>query len=238
MQVSQEVNSFGYIVRFKTGTTALDNAIDSETKMKNRADAILKKKRPRHNIVPTVINVFNTIKAFSIPLVSDEYIAALETEADILSIEPDIEVSAYAQSVPWGVTRIGTSSSTVADIDGDASVNNTNIFILDTGVAPNHPDLNRVAARSFVPRETNVDDLNGHGTAVTGVAAARDNTQGIVGVCPGAKIHGYKCLDRGCSGQLSWIIAAIEAVSAWKSALPSGSTERAVVNMSLGHTHL
>jgi hypothetical protein len=100
MQVSQQVNSFGYIVRFKTGTTALDNAIDSETKMKNKANVILRRKKPRHNIIPAVISVFNTIKGFSIPLVSDEYIAALETEADILSIEPDIEVSAYAQTVP------------------------------------------------------------------------------------------------------------------------------------------
>ncbi len=234
MQVSQEVNSFGYIVRFKTGTTDLDVAINTETKMKNKANVILRRKKPRYNVVPVVSNVFDTIKAFSIPLVSDEYIAALETDADILSIEPDIEVSAYAQTVPWGVTRIGTSSSTVADIDGDGSVSATNIFILDTGVAPNHPDLNRFAARSFVPRESSVDDLNGHGTAVAGVAAARDNAEGIVGVCPGAKIHSYKCLDRGGSGQLSWIIAAIEAVSTWKSALPSGSTERAVVNMSLG----
>jgi subtilisin family serine protease len=106
------------------------------------------------------------------------------------------------------------------------------IFVLDTGVAA-HPDIRLEYARSFVPHEANVDDFNGHGTAVAGVVAGRDNTEGIVGVCPGAKIHSYKCLDRNGRGQMSWALSAIEAVYVWKME-DLGIGRLGVVNISFG----
>jgi hypothetical protein len=41
-------------------------------------------------------------------------------------------------------------------------------------------DLNLVESRSFVRTEPNTDDLNGHGTMVSGCAAARDNNSHVV----------------------------------------------------------
>lgn len=240
MKVSPEVNSLGYIVRFKS-TASQTNDV---TQITNKANALLRSRRPVNNVVPTINSVFHigNLKAFSIPLISDAYVAKLlEDSANVESVELDIEVNAYAQTVPWGVSRIGTkginaaTTSTVADIDNNQEENNMNIFILDTGVSSQHPDLNLnvVDSKSFVPTERGTDDLNGHGTAVAGVAAARDNTEGVVGVCPGAKIHSYKCLDKNGRGQLSWIISAVNEVYKWRTnALNNGKL--AVVNMSLG----
>lgn len=223
-------NILGYIVKIKDNATGI-TADTTVNDILNRGVAILRRKRPAGNNVPSITNIYaKTIRGFAIPIVSEAYINSLSTDDDVQFVEPDIEVNAFAQTIPWGVTRIGTMGSTVASINGAGQIATVNIFILDTGVAV-HPDLNRVEARSFVPREASVDDLNGHGTAVAGVVAAKDDTDGIVGVCPGAPIRSYKCLDKNGSGQLSWIIAALEAVYNWKTA---NYGALAVVNMSLG----
>jgi subtilisin len=162
--------------------------------------------------------------------VAIEQIKRLESDL-IESIEPDLEVTASAQEIPWGVRRVGataiTSSASINNTDNPIS---THIFVLDTGVSL-HPDLNVVEQLSFVSTEKSVIDLNGHGTAVAGVAAARDNTFGVVGVAPGAPVHSYKCLDSNGSGSFSSIIAALDKVAAWKLA---NTASRCVVNMSLG----
>jgi subtilisin len=92
--------------------------------------------------------------------------------ASIVSIEEDLSVRAFAQTVPWGVERVGaTARATVPGTSVDAD-----IFVLDTGVQAKHPDLNVVESLSFVRTEKSTDDMNGHGTGVAGCAAARDNT--------------------------------------------------------------
>ena len=186
----------------------------------------------RNGFVPTAL-FSNIRRGFAVPFMADDKLEKLTQKESrfIDSIEPDLEVQAFAQEVPWGVGRIGatasTSSATINNTGPDATVH---IFVLDTGVSP-HPDLNVVEAKSFVPAETSVLDLNGHGTGVAGVAAARDNTVGVVGIAPGAPIHSYKCLDKAGSGSYSAIIAALDSVVGWKLKNP---TQLAVVNMSLG----
>lgn len=217
----------GFIIRFKDHVAAND--------VLGRANSVMRRRKPARSTMPTVVHsqtFSKAIKGFAIPVVDDAYVESLRNDPDVESIEPDLEVQAFAQNIPWGVTRVGaTALTSSATINGTGPFATTNVFVLDTGVAPNHPDLRRVSAMSFVPTEMSVDDMNGHGTAVAGVAAAVDNTAGIVGIAPGAPVHSYKCLDKNGSGQFSWIIAALDAVVAWKTANP---TQPAVVNMSLG----
>jgi Subtilase family/Peptidase inhibitor I9 len=77
------------------------------------------------------------------------------------------------------------------------------IFIVDSGVDPAHADLtvNAALSRNFitvtasVPTSSQNPGLNdnvGHGTAVAGMAAARNNTTGVVGVAAGATLIGVK----------------------------------------------
>ncbi len=46
-------------------------------------------------------------------------------------------------------------------------------------------------------------DDNGHGTHVAGIAVARDNDVGVVGVAPGARLWAVKVLDSKGSGASS-----------------------------------
>lgn len=190
---NRDIRFIGYIVRLKA-----EHAVDVPT-VSHRLAA-------RYATTPLAIFT-ESIKGFTVGRIPENSVRRLRLEEAVESIEPDIEVRAYNQRIPWSITRIGATPKTSPMPDVDA-----HIFILDTGVQKNHPDFNLVESLSFIRTEPNTDDLNGHGTMVAGCAAAKDNGTHVVGVAPGAKIHSYKVLDRYGYGALSGIIAAIDGV--------------------------
>lgn len=112
----------------------------------------------------------------------------------------------------------------------DGSAKTKWIWILDTGINMNHPDLNvqtnPTFAKSFVPGQT-VEDGYGHGTHCAGIAAAKNNTFGVVGVSAGAKVVPVKVLNNAGSGSFSWLISGLNHVAMHD--IPGD-----VINMSLG----
>ena len=76
-----------------------------------------------------------------------------------------------------------------------ASDFNVDIAVLDTGVSLTHPDLNVYRDVTFINGTTTGNDDHGHGSHVAGVAAAKDNDIGIVGIAPGARIWAIKVCD-------------------------------------------
>ncbi|WP_320044175.1 S8 family serine peptidase [uncultured Desulfobacter sp.] len=65
------------------------------------------------------------------------------------------------------------------------------IAIIDSGVDPTHPDLadNLIAGYNFLGDNTDTQDIQGHGTAVAGSAAAiTDNLTGVAGVAGDSSI--------------------------------------------------
>ena len=128
---------------------------------------------------------------------------------------------ASTQVTPCGITNAG------GFVNGSAST--AWIWIIDTGIDTNHPDLNIILdtryAKTFVG--TSVEDCNGHGTHVAGTAAARNNTIGVVGVSAGAPVVPIRVF--GCTGGASSsnILAAINHVGA-------NDAAGDVLNMSLG----
>lgn len=182
----------------------------------------------RHRIpLPHTILNGDSVCGFAVGHLPNHVLQNLRRDNRVEAVEPDLEVRAYTQQVPWSVARVGavsTSPYTTGSVD-------VHVFVLDTGVQMNHPDLNVVESISFLRSERNTDDLNGHGTMVAGCAAARNNTMHVVGVAPGAKVHSYKVLDRYGSGSLSTVISAIDRVIKYKQAFPAHCV---VINLSLG----
>lgn len=135
----------------------------------------------------------------------------------------DIEKVKAPQNPTWQATQIEGCEITV------------HFFGLDTGVDGDHPDLNVVEVRNFVASEPGNDgeDGHGHGTHTAGSAAAIDGNGGVVGVAPGAPIHGFRVCDDGGVCADDDILAAVDAVTGWKNANPAVP---AVANMSLGGT--
>jgi subtilisin family serine protease len=160
-----------------------------------------------------VLNVFeHVLNGFSIKVPNEKVLAAIQKNPHVAYIEQDMEVQAFAQVLPRGVNRVdGELSSTISG-NGAGSVN-VDIAILDTGIQLSHPDLNVYRQRSLVSYTSSANDDNGHGTHVAGIAAAKDNSIGTVGVAPGARLWAVKVLGSSGSGSISTIIKGIDYVT-------------------------
>jgi len=93
----------------------------------------------------------------------------------------------------WHLSKVG--ASTAWDVSQGAGVV---IAILDSGVDGSHPDLaaQMVPGYNFYDNNTNTADVNGHGTAVAGVAAATtNNATGVAGIAGQAKIMPVRIAD-------------------------------------------
>lgn len=146
------------------------------------------------------------------------------------------EVGIAAQSTPWGITRVG----------GAGNGTGKRAWVIDTGVDINlsgstwvgHTDLNVNVngSRAYLnagsvytmpASATTIDDGHGHGTHVAGTIAAKNNTNGVVGVAAGATVVGIKVLSNSGSGYTSDIVAGCNYVA-------NNGTAGDVANLSLG----
>lgn len=124
-----------------------------------------------------------------------------------------------SQSTPWGIVQTGADTVSVTGAG-------IKVVINDTGIDPNHPDLDVVDGINFSSRRRGKwKDDNGHGTHVAGTVAALDNTTDVVGMAPDALLYACKSLDRNGSGWMSNIISCID----W-----AVTQDADVLNMSLG----
>lgn len=175
----------------------------------------------------TIEHIFDhVLSGFSVKVPNDKVLETILQNPNVDYVQRDVKVKAFAQSLPTGINRIDGDLSSTKSGDGSGSVD-ADIAILDTGIDLNHPDLNVYKQVTFVPGTSNANDDDGHGTAVAGVAAAKDNSQGVVGVAPGARLWAIKVLDSNGMGSSSDIIKGIDYVT-------EHSDEIDVVNLSFG----
>jgi subtilisin family serine protease len=159
---------------------------------------------------------------------SDRAAAEVAQDPRVASVERDQVVSIDAQTVPTGIGRIDGRLSPTAGIDGgaDRAAVNVDVAVIDTGIDLKHTDLNVVGGVNCSTGSSYADG-NGHGTHVAGTIGAKDNSVGVVGVAPGARLHSVRVLNNQGSGTRSGIICGIEWVTARASTIE-------VANMSLG----
>lgn len=107
----------------------------------------------------------------------------------------------------WHLNKVG--ATTAWDTTQGAGVI---IAILDSGVDGAHPDLapQMVPGYNFYDNNTNTDDVNGHGTAVAGVAAAAtNNALGVAGVAGQARIMPVRIADANAYAYYSTIAKGV-----------------------------
>jgi subtilisin family serine protease len=122
-----------------------------------------------------------------------------------------------------------TTTCAITNAGGFASGSASNLFIwiVDTGIDLDHPDLNvnTQYGRAFV--DGSPDDGNGHGTHVAGIAGAISNSIGVVGVSAGAPVVPVDVFGSSGSTSTSIIISGMDYVA-------QNDIAGDVVNMSLG----
>jgi subtilisin family serine protease len=175
----------------------------------------------------------HAMKGFAAVITSDK-LDRVRGDARVDFISEDRVVTATAakkpvpppstQSLPTGIDRINAENKT----NKGAGVN---VAVIDTGIDLTHPDLqaNIVGGKNCLSGKTYADG-NGHGTHVAGTIAAIDNTAGVVGVAPAAKLWAVRVLDNSGSGTWSSVICGLDFVT---SNAPANGGPIKVANMSL-----
>lgn len=155
--------------------------------------------------------------------------ALVEALPGVAWVQEDAPVEATAQTTPTGINRVDADLSPTAAINGADQRVNVDVAVIDTGVDLDHPDLNvyRAGARNCSLFGVTADDDHGHGSHVAGTIGALDNSTGVVGVAPGARIWPVKVLSAIGTGLNSDVICGIDYVAA-------NADEIEVANMSLG----
>jgi subtilisin family serine protease len=138
----------------------------------------------------------------------------------------------FDEFVPWGRDRVqadivwsetpnfGAADNGIAEPnvrDGAVTGAGVIVGVLDSGIDYDHEDLadnildlrGDGVIRDFLDGDPDPEDsaLNGHGTSVASVSASVDNTVGLIGVAPGARISPYRVCDVQCP--LSAIIGGL-----------------------------
>ncbi|KAF2480460.1 peptidase S8/S53 domain-containing protein [Neohortaea acidophila] len=143
-------------------------------------------------------------------------------------------------SAPWGLQRISTPSSVAGDPSnlnftyafGNANLGaNADIYIIDTGIyTANNVFGGR--AEMLWSFDGNLNDTDGHGTHVSGIAGGA-----VLGVASNANIFGLKALDGSGGGTTSDVIKAIDlVVRRHETRRATNCTTGSVISMSLAST--
>ncbi|VVB91167.1 Tk-subtilisin [uncultured archaeon] len=183
-----------------------------------------------HNIANyTQYQIINAISADIPESVSEK----LKKNPKIKYVEEDAQVQIIIkpsqpqppqppQQTTWGIARIKAPEAW-----NNSTGKNVKIAVLDTGISDSHPDLTVSGGINLVGKSKNNkwNDDNGHGTHVSGIIAARNNSIGVVGVAPDAQLYAVKVLDAYGSGYISDVIEGID----W-----AVQNNMDVVSMSLG----
>jgi subtilisin family serine protease len=174
-----------------------------------------------------------TIRGFSARLDAKQR-KALEADPSVVAVVPDEVIQVEGQTTPTGVSRVFTKSNTIAKINGVDERVDADVAIVDTGIQPNHPDLNVVGGYNCsTSNRAAWRDVQNHGTHVAGTVAAKDNTIGVVGVAPGARLWAVKILNDDGYGLLSWYVCGLDWILAQRDPADPSRPLMEAANMSV-----
>lgn len=204
-----------YIVVLKSGTDTAATVGRIATRADVRADRTFSR----------------AIRGFTASLDASQRRALLK-DPNVEAIVPD-EIIHLAQTTPTGVSRVGAKLSPVANINGSDERVDADVAIVDTGIGP-HPDLNIAGGYNCSSSNRSAwADNNGHGTHVAGTVAALDNSFGVVGVAPGARLWAVKILNGDGYGYLSWYVCGLDWILGQRDPNASSRPLIEAVNMSV-----
>ncbi|MCD2201006.1 S8 family serine peptidase [Halobacterium sp. KA-4] len=155
------------------------------------------------------------------------------------SDQQGVQAANYGQWTPWGIERIGARN--VAQAVPESAQANITVAVLDSGIDYSHPDLDgnvkwgaNFSNGAMKYGLSMAGDNQGHGTAVAGLIAAEDNSQGIVGVAPHTELYSIKILNQNNYGYYSWWIQGIDAALRGPDRTLGTSDDADILSMSVG----
>ncbi len=163
---------------------------------------------------------------------SPAVLALIQADPAVLFVSPNLPATLDAQTLPTGVDRIDGDQSSTLSGDGRGSVP-INVAVIDTGIDITHPDLNVVGGKNCgAGADASFDDHYGHGTHVAGIIGAKDNSEGVVGVAPGARLWAVRVTSAIGQGSTATALCGVDFVTSTRTDSDS-TNDIAVANMSL-----
>lgn len=130
-----------------------------------------------------------------------KFMRGVKIKLEVKSIQKNI------QKIDWGLRLLN-----VPDVWKKTKGEGIKIGVLDSGIYY-HKDLQENIAggvNTFKPASKDWTDKNGHGTHVAGIIAASDNSFGVVGVAPKAKLYSVRLLNGAGEGSIKNIVDGID----------------------------
>ncbi|WP_026691136.1 S8 family peptidase [Alteribacter aurantiacus] len=169
-----------------------------------------------------ILHEYDLLPVYQLSLTKQQA-RGLQNHPQIKYVEADAEVK-KSQTTPYGVPQVQATDVHQYGYFGQG----VRVAVLDTGIDANHSDLNVYGGHSVFsnwPESSPYYDGDGHGTHVAGTVAALNNSIGVLGVAPSARLYAVKVLDSNGNGSYSGIAQGIE----W-----SVNNGMDIINMSLG----
>jgi subtilisin family serine protease len=120
------------------------------------------------------------------------------------TIEPEMVLQTMSETYDWGLIDLN-----IPAIHKQTMGENVKIAIVDSGKS-NHFEVEPAMAGSCNFTTSPADeDRHGHSTFISGLIAAQQNNEGVIGIAPKSKIYFAKAIDDGGRGDPSCIVQAI-----------------------------
>lgn len=139
-------------------------------------------------------------------------VASLLGRDSTIGVEMNHRVSIAAYNDTYRSRQWALNALKAETVHQSTKGSGVTVAVIDTGVKSSHTDLsgNVLSGTDYVAPGTSANDENGHGTHVAGIIAAlANNSRGIAGFAPRAKILPVRVLDRKGSGTSSNVAKGI-----------------------------
>ncbi|KAK9760683.1 hypothetical protein K7432_015041 [Basidiobolus ranarum] len=217
-----------YIVKIKEGadTQKVDQFLKTKLDQYNRG-------RSGNNTLKNELKNQFTWENFNAyaGILSQDLVSDLKTNNDVEYVEAEqiFTISGAQYNPPsWGLPRVSQRVLNTNEQYNypDTAGEGVDAYIIDTGISVKHSDFEGRATLpvSFIDGEA-TDDLNGHGTHVSGTVGGAS-----YGVAKKVRLIGVKVLSGSGSGTTSGVIAGVN----WVAQQVKTSGRKSVANMSLG----
>ena len=150
--------------------------------------------------------------------INEDEAEEIEKLDDVIAVEEDIELFSSEEEED---VSLGVETEDVSDWNKEiikinetpqSEENKVKIAILDSGINL-IADIDVAKSFNLVENEQDLEgmfmDGTGHGTAIAGIIAAKDDGRGITGINPNAEIYSVRVLDSNNRCTLSRLIAGI-----------------------------
>lgn len=111
----------------------------------------------------------------------------------------------FSESYDWGLLDLH-----IPEVHKITQGEGIKIAIVDSGKSEHFEVKNNTVAAKNCSNSPYLEDKQGHSTAVSGIIAAEQNGEGVVGVAPKAQLYFAKAMDDSGAGSPSALVKAID----------------------------